>query len=212
MHDILVGMLTYKNGSLTKRAIESIGDKVDRLFVDNGAEDSVKRVLPEIETIHNPVNIGVNPGWNQIVRHFLAGDWKWLVLASSDVTMANNWADVLRSHYSTPKSIFVPALVNDIACLNTPKLDILEEATGGVAGFFYCLPREAVEMTFPIPEEIKIWFGDEWVFTRLRMRGWKLLILNAMAAHHVWSSNITHRCRGIIEEDKVAWETVRQRL
>ncbi len=207
--DILVGMLTYKKATITQRAIASIGDSVDLLVIDNGADRDVKAILPQTGVIHNPENVGVNPGWNQLVEHFLAGDWKWLVIASSDVTMANNWADVLRSRMDTPNAVFMPRLVDNIHDINRKAPETVTVALEATPGFFYCMPREAVEIAFPIPEGIKIWFGDEWVFTKLRRLGWQTQIVNNMLAHHVWSSNITSQCIKLIEEDKVAWESIK---
>lgn len=207
--DILVGMLTYKKAAITQRAIASIGTDVDLLVVDNGADKDVKAILPVEGVIHNNKNVGVNPGWNQIVSHFLAGDWKWLVVASSDVTMANDWATVLRSKMDVPKAVFIPRLVDNVHDINRRGPETVEVVHSATAGYFYCMPREAVEIAFPIPEEIKIWFGDEWVFTKLRRLGWETQIVNNMLAHHVWSSNITSQCIKLIEEDKVAWESVK---
>lgn len=213
MSDVLVGMLAYKHPNLTAMSVASIGTAVDRLFIANGASSSVRAVLPAGETIRLHVNIGVNPGWNILMRRFLDGEWDWLVIASNDVIMCDRWADVLHSKMNTPKAVFLPRLVEDMTKVNDYcDDDTITVAYDSTPGFFFCMPREAVTMVYPIPEQIKIWFGDEWIFTRLRRQGWHTYIANQMVAHHSWSSNITDNCRQLIEDDKIAWEEVKKLL
>jgi hypothetical protein len=84
----------------------------------------------------------------------------------------------------------------------------------GVAGVFLCLSRKMVEAVYPIPEEIKLWFGDNWIFKKLRLLDYKMTIYSDLQAMMDWSRSIGKlpEATTLIEEDKKAWSLVSKRI
>lgn len=193
---------------------------VDLCLIDNGADSSVKKVLKHAggAAISNKQNVYVNPAWNQAMAYFLdRSQYDVLTIANSDVVMDPNWLSVLTNrveHFHD--EITIPRLSDDRVSVmsgrhtNAEDWTTAETVPGGVPGVFMVLRRKVVERVFPIPEEMKIWFGDDWIFTIARELGYHTRILHNLLAFHHWSKTIAAvpEAHQVIEEDKKAWELV----
>jgi len=198
---ILASFPIYNVPDVTERAIESLGD-VDTFFVVNSPE--LKQLVEHKNYVVNGVNNYCNGAWNQAMAYFLQGDWDYLALGSSDVIMGNNWFNLIpdKSH----KWICVPTYADSLERLGNQRGEF-KELKGGVAGAFTVLPREAVEIIYPIPRGMKLWFGDEYMYSKLRSLGWKVMQAE-FTAYHYGSLSIPANLESgnIIEGDKIAWQ------
>lgn len=205
----------------SKLCIESvINSGVDVLLIDNGAEQSVKNVLnfyhsrSNVHIISNHENIYVNPAWNQAMEFFLEMDYDQLVIMNSDLIMHPNWHEVLKNRLvEVPDEITLPVITDSSMQYATCEYQSGMEVSSGTAGVFISLNRKQVEIVYPIPKEIKVWFGDNWIFDLLRGIGCKTVIApNLYAKHYHNGSQSVGRVVGIseiIEQDKIVWaETV----
>lgn len=199
---MLVIVPVYKDAPRTRQALGSFGDPV--LVIDNNADQEVKEVISKYNRIVNPENIYVNPAWNKGMEFFLKGGWDLLAIASSDVVMPDKWRDVVETCYE-PGEVYVPTIVPHLQILE-PAVAEKKEVEGNVPGFFFILSRAAVELIYLIPEEIKVWFGDEYIFTKLKKAGYKIMQLTGVECHHFQSSSWDEETPKIIEEDKRAWK------
>ena len=153
--------------------------------------------------INNTEKKYCNGSWNIGMKHFLNNDYDWLVFHSSDVIMQKNW---IKKVPFRKKEIYFPTLAKSFETLEE---ELREEKLleGQPAGFTFILSREAVEIVFPIPEKLKLWFGDEYIIRKLRNRGYKIVQTSACAYHYgsisVSNSKTSHK---VIEEDKLEWE------
>lgn len=199
---ILVGIPCLYGAEHTKKAIDSVINEADVLVIDNGAEKEVNDLISaygsRVFCIKNPVNVYVNPAWNQIMEFFLAGKWDRLVIMNSDLIMQYGWSKRLRDG-------IIP-IISDDNC----KTEIV--CTEGTPGVFICLDRKMTEIVYPIPPDIKVWFGDNWIFETLRSVGYQTIMIPGLKAHH-WhnGSQTVQRVPGIseiIEDDKIAWEQI----
>lgn len=200
---ILVGIPCLYNADATKEAIDSIIDKAKVVLVDNNAEQPVKDVIysyPYAVVLTNRENIFVNPAWNQIMKFFLLTDYTHLIIMNSDLVMQPGWYENLRSFLTNhPDMIPIPVINGEPG----EGFTIVHEGTPGV---FICLNRKQVGKVYPIPDYIKIWFGDNWIYEILRVK-YKTVILNNLVAKHYHSQSVS-RLPGIsemIEEDKLQW-------
>jgi hypothetical protein len=173
-------------------------NEADLLLIDNGATNSVKDVIDRYychAKIYNKENIFVNPAWNRIMAHFLHGSWDKLIIMNSDIIMKQGWSKHLTDD-------FIP-IVSDGT---TQERKVVTEGTPGV---FICLTREMVNIIYPIPDYIKVWFGDEYIFTVLRELGYQTIIIPELIANHYHGgSQNVQKVPGIseiIEEDKANW-------
>lgn len=221
----MIGIPCLLGAGHTKEAIESVVNHPDTfvLLIDNGAEQAVKDVLGEYEdrdnvhVIHNPVNVYVNPAWNQILEFFLGGIADYLLIMNSDLILHKKWKKVLDLTYQEfPDMIPVPVISSDKGILNTPiaTYSSYTHIMEGPAGVLIILNKKHAQLVYPIPASIRVWFGDNWIFDRLRNHHYKTLILDNLLTYHSGSQNVSKvpGIAEIIEEDKRAWEFIKNTI
>lgn len=187
--------------------IDGIVGDADLLIIDNGSPVMVKSIINQyagryknITVIENDTNVYVNPAWNQIMQYFLKNKkYDQLVIMNSDLFMRGKWAG---------------QLVNGISCIPTDGSHKEDQVVmEGTPGVFIHLNREMVELVYPIPNKLKVWFGDNWIYDRIRKAGFKTVIRSGMlATHHQGGSKTVQQVQGIseiIEQDKLVWEQVK---
>lgn len=213
---ILVAIPFLFGAEHSRLCIESIIDSdVDLLLIDNGAAQDVKNVLNHYHSRKNvviksfPENIFVNPAWNYAMEFFRATDHDYLIIMNSDLIMQKDWFEVLKNRLiENPNEITLPIISDGLFYVN-PNYQIGQEVTSGTPGVFILMNWKQVEMVYPIPSEIKVWFGDQFIFTVLRELGFKTVIApNLYAQHYHNGSQNVSRVAGIselIEADKLAW-------
>jgi GT2 family glycosyltransferase len=206
MARVLVGVPVFRVSELVYRCLASlVGTPADVLVIDNAADADVKHVLRQfpIRTIVNATNEYCNGAWNQVMQHGLAQDYDLIGLGSSDAILSPGWCEALHKRMASfPNEVWIPTLKE------TP---VDAEYADSVAGYFSFLPRAAVEIVYPIPYTLRHWFGDQYMFEKLRRNGWKTAILGSVRAVHEQSA-ITARtpeAYTVIEQDKVAWKELR---
>lgn len=220
---ILVGIPALYGYQHTKNAVESVLNQkdVDLLFIDNGGDEDIKKVVndyhghPRFHLISNEYNIFVNPAWNVLMKHFLKSDYELLCIMNSDLALNKQWSEVIRKRLRVNQNeCMVPHVTTDIKRferIQDPSYMDSMVVTVGLPGVFFTLTKEQAAMVYPIPETLKIWFGDNWVFERLRKRGHKTIIPSSLVAIHGNSQTVS-RLPGIselIEIDKLEWEAIK---
>jgi hypothetical protein len=60
----------------------------------------------------------------------------------------------------------------------------------GIPGIFITLSREQAKAVYPIPEEIKVWFGDSYLYPLLDASGYSISISHDLLAFHHTSMSI----------------------
>lgn len=178
--DILVGVPCYKDGPMVARCLDSlVVPGVQLLIVDNGSAVDVKQAIAgKGLVIRNAVNRYVNPAWNQMMEWFLArsSQYDLLVLANSDLVLDPGWADKLRRHRAAHKEdqiIF-------------GKVD----PTHSSMGAFFAMTRGAVEATYPIPDDILIYGGDDYIFAMCGGVGFPMHVVDDLRMFHEVSGTI----------------------
>lgn len=208
---ILASVPLYNAPDLARRSVEALKE-ADVFLVANSQDDAILDLTKGYDCFKFATNAGCNPAWNKAMQYFLEGDWDWLALGSSDVILREGWAKILSR--ASQKSVYVPSYLGsleDMAELAFPGEPISTLLTGGVMGAFMFLPRKAVKKVFPIPKELILWFGDEYIFTKLRNAGWEVRMLDHLFAYHFESTGISGNTEAskIIEQDKIAWSKIK---
>jgi hypothetical protein len=217
---LLIAIPCLYGAQHTEDAIESVlkNENVHLLLIDNGAEPSVKEVIKKYDkrtdvfVIKNQSNVYVNPAWNQIMAFFL----KWsgydrLCIMNSDLIIDDNFTSIIENFaIDNPNDIPVPVISSDSNIFKQTRSEGFEEVHEGTAGVFIVLSREQCEKVYPIPESIKVWFGDNWIYDGLRKLGSKTIVVKNMICYHSGSQNVS-RVKGIseiIEQDKIEWSKI----
>ena len=223
---MLICMPAVKHPDMTREVIESvINMPVDLVFGQNGADKSVcdlfheyKARFPDrIKIIYEPINIGVNPIWNKFLVYFLTcTEYTHIGLLSSDVIVQKDLITVLEKVYLDPLAIPIATTVPKKEVyenLNDTEL-VLTEIPGGEAGIFIILNREQAKIVTPIPDCIKLWFGDNWIYNICRGVGYKTYVVNNFKVYHYISATLSamSTTTDLIELDKKYWEETVKKL
>lgn len=220
-----VGIPCLLGAGHTKEAIESVVHHPDTfvLLIDNGAEQVVKDVLGEYEefdnvlVIHNRENVYVNPAWNILIEHFLKSHSDYLMIMNSDLILHSAWKEVLNRELTLmPEIIPVPVISNDRNILNhtVHAGPLLEEVFEGTPGVLIVLNKKMASIIYPIPESIRVWFGDLFIYSVLRKLGYQTIIIHNLFTYHSGSQNVSKvpGIAEIIEEDKKAWQLIEKTI
>ena len=215
---ILVSIPCYLGESHTDKAIQSVINS-DLLLIDNGSEPAVKEVIKKYErtqhhkvaVIRNPENIFVNAAWQQAIDFFLHSNYDYLCLMNSDLILHSNYKQLLKHRWGrNPDEIILPIIQDKIDFPCSPFIADAQEVHSGTPGVFITLNRKQAEIISPLPDYVKIWHGDEFIYKVLRILGYKTVIpSNFFASHYHGGSQNVQRVKGIsalIEEDKRQWE------
>ncbi|MCR4307653.1 MAG: hypothetical protein NUV80_03760, partial [Candidatus Berkelbacteria bacterium] len=84
------------------------------------------------------------------------------------------------------------------------------ELKGQPAGACTLLPKEAVRLVYPIPDGLRLWFGDEYMYGKLKSEGWKI-VQGEFNAYHYGSLSIASNPESneVIAQDKLNWAAMR---
>ncbi len=220
MNKIMLGVPCF--GETREMALQALRSflqpDVDVVAIDNGGSPDVKAALAEmsssISIIRNERNVYVNPAWNQLAERFIASEAEILVLANADLEVAPGWAQSLSMrHDRARRSNELELWFGHFAQPVESARSLSDEISGADAlwsgGSFFALPRDAVKIAFPIPPELLIWYGDNWIFVSLEEAGYHGVILHNMPcwppAAGISTNHIRHEADAIIARDRTAW-------
>lgn len=179
--DILVGVPCYKDGPMIERCLRSLQEpRVQLLIVDNGSGPDVKQAIDgKGIVIRNDINRYVNPAWNQMMEWFIARENRYdlLVLANSDLVLDAGWAEKLCAHRRASKEdqvIFGKVRTHHRSM-----------------GAFFAMTRGAVLATYPIPDDILIYGGDDFIFEVNRRVGFVESVVDDLTMFHAVSGTIS---------------------
>lgn len=200
----LVAIPCLYHASICRMAIAGVIADADVLVIDNGAPDDVKEVIASfnLTVISNEVNMYVNYAWNQALAYFLNSRYEQLIIMNSDLVMKPGWFEKLR---------------RGVSCIPTDSSHLADTVvTEGVPGVFIHLNKETAMRAYPIPDAIKIWYGDNWIYTRVRQAGYQTIIIAGMLCEHFGNGsrtvNIVPNKTEIIAQDQLAWIEVQKYL
>ena len=176
------------------------GHQVFFVFVDNGSTDGTSEFLaaqPGVaKIIRNPTNVGVNPAWNQLLAEALKHAPDVICLANNDILVGPGWLDAVSQEiakddkrYFLPNGQFSTPNTFDQDVRNAlPNLSGTKPARAGWCMFFH---PSSIPLFHPIPPEMKLWYGDDWVHHKLGRHGYRCeTVLATCCLHHV-SKTIT---------------------
>jgi hypothetical protein len=211
MRKVMVGVPVIYCDECVRDCLATL-NQFDHVFiVDNCATAGIKAMIEPYDKVVNPQNVYVNPAWNQIMYRFLHSEFDVLVILNSDMVLRGDVADQIRAKdWDELLVVPLPNMVNDFVYGVGANLSV----TDGVPGTMIVLTRKMVEQVYPIPQDILLWFGDNWIYDRLRKRGYTTTIYHGLQGKHGGSRSIVAlpEAHEIIEKDKLAWKHVKTNL
>lgn len=189
---------------------------VDVVAIDNGGSEDVKAAIFDagdtISVIRNPKNVYVNPAWNQLAERFLSSGSEILVLANADLIANKGWSSSLLLRHDLIKTrserefwCGTGITLEQVDVEVAPSVEVSDQKFHGA---FFAFTREAVLRAFPVPKELLIFFGDDWIIKRLSEAGFSPRALRDVRVFHAAnvSSNRLPEYYEIIARDRLAWE------
>ena len=193
-------------------------EDVDIYTIDDNAKPEVKTMIagnhiPIME--ENSVDNFATGCWNQAAQYFLEHpEYDCLRIGFSDFIMMNGWKEVLEANWDENTAI-LPRFVKTMEELQATQPELYPGGkfvtAGGTPADCVFLSRKLVEMVFPVPEDIKLWYNDEYIFTIMRETGHQVTVLDTLVGYHYGSLILqgpyVQESHDRIELDKLAWET-----
>ena len=218
-----IAILAFNNHQITINNIEMLindGNKNILLF-DNGSEPSFKDFAKQNKLIYHreSKNIFVNSGWNKI---FEMVNTKYLTLLNNDCfILSNNYFEEILKHMEKNQII-----LSSCKTINKKKISFKSIAFyKKYYNFFKSnrlnwrekVRRQGWLMTinlqkykrvdYKIPENLKIWYGDDWIWSQMVKNKLKYLIYKNRYAIHFRNQTLQNReIQKILEQDKKIFE------
>jgi hypothetical protein len=225
MSEHAIGILGYNNHDLTLKLIKNIRQKgcKDRIiFFDNGSNPSFNGLIGDLNTeyIRSEKNLFVNPGWNELF-HIAKGRYRFFTLLNNDCyILSNNYFEEVVD-YMKANNIVLSSANTINSCRYRPDIiernrliDLLSRSTiresrmGRRQGWLMTLDLENIPVEdLKVPEEIKIWYGDDWIWGKVEDLSLKSCIFtNRYLLHVRASSTSSGAIKKLIEKDNLALE------
>lgn len=213
MNKILVGIPVIYDTNCVRRCLAHIKDADGILIIDNNATAEIKKLIEPYNKIVNAKNVYVNQAWNQLMEYFLAHhEFDTIIILNSDIYLKHDVCTKI-SLIDLDVQKVIP-LVTGVSAFSDSAIKTTQVVDGGVPGVFICLSRKMVEIVYPIPSEIKLWFGDNWIFNKLQLLDYKMTVYSDLQAIMDWSRSISllPEAHTIIEDDKKAWNLISKKI
>jgi hypothetical protein len=209
MRKVLVGIPVLNGHDWIEDCIKSSYSQADDfLIIDNGSNLLAKNIIEPYQKIVNETNIYVNSAWNQIMKYFLESDNDYLIIQNSDLLLREGSIDVIRNVDIDAEKVNI--LVHLVDKFSENPSDEIFDLGDGMAGVMIVLDKKMCEMVYPIPDDLKLWYGDNWIYCKLQKAGYKFHIYKAIEGMHAVSKSVNYLSeseRGpIIDSDKNLWE------
>ena len=176
MYSVIIPTLGYCNEIMLLSLVTlSAADSVEEIILINNSGVYIEvGDCEKIKQVVLPKNIFVNPSWNLGVN--LANNTsEWLIFLNDDVMLPANVFDFLSTKVFDGYSL-VGARGETIQafCKSNPfvqeEIYILDAFDGRKWGFGICMFVEKVSYV-PIPSDLKIWCGDDYLYQEIRRGG-----------------------------------------
>ena len=164
MFSVVIPTLWIPKTFLTQLELISQSSLVDEIIiVSNNRSALPNKTMPsKVKLIDLENNIGVNPAWNLGIAN---AENDKVIVANDDILFDT---DIFSWFAKTVSEEFGCIGVDPISKVD-PSIEEVKKRNHGF-GFLFCINKKTYT---PIPEDIKIFFGDDWIFTSCRKKGFK---------------------------------------
>jgi len=208
---LLYGIPAYRlQGHVGNCLFSTTSTPADVLVIDNNADRSVKEEIaryPRAIVIRNAHNNYCNGAWNQILEYGIRNQYDVIALGT-DAMPHTGWYDTVNKRFSEfKKEVVSPIEARQVL---TPDHTVVHHEWP--CGQIFFLTLEAAKKVYPIPECLRHWFGDNYIFDKLAYLGWRMISLRdltmdvqSQGAVTVSASQHGEPIGPVIEADKKAW-------
>lgn len=220
---IAICFVVHNQLRYTKWFIESIAKNsyphsLGFFAIDNGSSDGSFGYLQSMQVnpkvvMRNDNNDSLSRCWNRVLREALNAGADVICLANNDIIVGPGWLDAIVAEEKKAEKTYwlpngaIPFHDFDEGVRSRAKTGRSYHGRGGWCLFFR---REAVEEFLPIPEELRLWYGDDYIHWKLGKAGYRGLTVDDCCAHHFGSKTveIVGGIQSIIDADRLAYNRI----
>lgn len=210
---VLHNQLWYTQQFFKSIARNSYPHQLGFFVLDNGSSDgtwewmnSALHGSPQA-LLRNAGNDSLSKAWNQVLTAGLAHGADLLCLMNNDVIVGPGWlTPVIHEYQKSDKAYW---LAN--GAVGPENFDAVVSArprTGltypGRAGWCMFFRAETVREFMPISEELRLWYGDDFIHWKLEKAGYRRLVVDDCCVYHYGSKTVQSigPIQHIIDRDK----------
>jgi len=214
-----IAILAYNNHDLTIMNIKNLinhGYRKNILLFDNGSKPLYKNICKDfnIKYVKEEKNIYVNPAWNKIFD--IVND-KYLTLLNNDCfILSDKYFEEIINHMRNNKFIISSCKTYNRKSVTENKLKLLQQYYNFIQskkikysskarrqGWIMTLDLDVYKtLNYKIPDYIKIWFGDDWIWSQIVKNNLNYAIYKNRYAIHIKSSTTSNdKMKQIINKD-----------
>lgn len=206
---IAVCSLAWGHEKVTQRWLESVrrnsgGHHVELFLLDNGSPDGTFTVMESFKPRwlqRNRDNESIYQGWNRLAQAALDAGADIICISNNDLLVGPGWLDpVVKNLVPGTRKYFLPhdgpgLGVNDRFDERARKIaaDYADQIIPARAGWCLFFEREAIQHWLPIPEELQLWYGDDFIHWKLSQAGYTCGALLDSVCHHATSTTFFSR-------------------
>jgi GT2 family glycosyltransferase len=203
---IAICALGWNKAEFTQRWLESVqrnsgGHTYGLFLMDNGSTDGgeTSRVMQSFKPVvfeRNEGNESIYRGWNRLSMQALKMGADIIILSNNDLMVGPGWLDpVARELQSGVKRYFLPNgdVLPDDENMRVNAAANVGKTLRADAGWCLMFHRDAIPLWHPIPEELQLWYGDNWIHKKLREAGYSCETLMDCCIHHYTSTSCNVR-------------------
>ena len=217
MNNHIIAVLGYNNHAITVQMISQLrqlGCNDHIIFYDNGSEPPFQSILNDnnISYHRNNKNIYVNPAWNELFNIVTS---KYLTLLNNDCFIESpNYFNEIIPHMEKHNIILSSCKTKDISNYNPiikhfykilyyifNNKPLKYSSNARRQGWLMTLNLEEYKkLEFIIPSYLKLWYGDDWIWSQVMKNNLKYAIYTNRYALHIRSST-SSKFSNITDED-----------
>jgi GT2 family glycosyltransferase len=207
----------------TQRLVESIARNsypysLGFFVLDNGSSDGSwewlngMKVTPRV-LIRNEGNESLSKCWNRVLQAGLDHGADLLCLANNDIIVGPGWLDaIVKEEKKGDKAYWLPNGSLDGNHLDQQARDRVKtgKTYPGRAGWCMFFRKETVQEFLPIPEELRLWYGDDFIHWKLKQAGYSMLVVDDCCCYHYGSKTVQTigAIQHIIDADKATYNRI----
>jgi glycosyltransferase involved in cell wall biosynthesis len=183
MTQLTVIIPTLQRSAELPRLVETLcsSGSVGELIVVNNAQRDLRLPGDKVRVLHQSQNIYVNPAWNLGVA---AASFDNICLCNDDLLVDAALFDGVARLLPS----FGGILGLHPSCFTRPqsgriRLSPAYHRTYGFGSLMFLKRRDFI----PIPKDLRIWWGDDWLFGRQRHRNWFIRGSRVVTSHETTS-------------------------
>jgi len=198
-------IIMTKQASQSKEGTKLLSIIIPTLYQNHYYEDIIQNLTdlwywsdnPDIEiiTIENKL---VNDAWNEWVEKSI---WKYVLIINDDIII----------YKDTIQKLMHLADIHKVACPYYTRADnnqkILSSTGKRVIWFCFMIKRDNLHWLFPIPNDLRLWYWDDWLFWKADMDMWLWGLIHHWESKTILSPEHRKKCDNIIAWDKYIWES-----